>query len=40
MRLHYNPDGSIKAIINLKGKKIKMTFETEEDYREFLEVLF
>ncbi len=30
MYLHYNSDGSIKAVINLRGKKIKMTFETEE----------
>lgn len=40
MYLHYNSDGSIKAVINLKGKKIKMTFDSVEDYNSFLAVIF
>ena len=39
MNLHYNKDGSIN-IINFKGKKLKMIFENEEDYKEFLGVIF
>lgn len=40
MNLHYNADGTIRVVINLKGKKIKMIFENEEDYNSFLEVIF
>lgn len=40
MNLHYNKDGSIKVIINFKGRKLKMIFENEEDYKEFLGVIF
>lgn len=39
MKLHYNKDGSIRAIINLKGQKVKMTFDSEEDYYNFLKII-
>ena len=39
MSLHYNQDGSIRVIINLKGRKIKMTFDSEEDYNNFLKII-
>lgn len=40
MKLHYNQDGSIQATLNIKGKKINMIFKCEEDYNNFLQVLF
>lgn len=40
MNLHYNKDGSIKVVLKLRGKKIKMTFENQEDYYDFLRVIF
>lgn len=40
MNLHYNKDGSIRVIINFRGKKLKMIFENEKDYNNFLKVIF
>lgn len=40
MNLHYNKDGSIKVVINFRGKKLKMIFENENDYYDFLRIIF
>lgn len=39
MKLHYNPDGTLRVILNLKGKRIKMTFDSEDDYYSFLKII-
>lgn len=39
MKLHYNQDGTIRVTLNLKGQKIKMTFDSENDYYSFLKIL-
>lgn len=39
MNLHYNSDGSILAIMNIKGSKITVTFHTKQDLNNFLKLL-
>lgn len=37
MKLHYNPDGTINMILNLKGTIIEKIFLTKEEYYGYLE---
>lgn len=39
MKLHFNRDGSISMILNLRGRKIEKFFSSYSEYCEYLEEL-
>lgn len=38
MRLHYNQNGSIDMLLKVKGKVIRASFPTKNDYENFLSI--
>ncbi|MDD7411474.1 hypothetical protein [Fusobacterium gastrosuis] len=40
MKLHYNKDGSIFMILNLKGEKIEKIFSSYNEYLEYIKSIY